>query len=146
MGLSISLFRWFERVQPTPAHTRDRNASVLKSPNEDRLPHRHGLPTCSWTIRALMAAYGFQDVHFTLFLGTKAFCSHQVSLVWIFESSLSSHYPPLMRSCSRASGFVFRRARLWCWCCCELLKFLEPTVLVALLSNFFVTLPLFIDG
>lgn len=86
-----------------------------------------------------MAAYGFQDIHFMLFPGTEAFCSHQVSLGWIFESSLSSHYPPLMRGCSRASGFMFR-ARLWCWCCCPLLKFMEPTVLVPLVSNLFVTL------
>lgn len=35
-----------------------------------------------------------------------------------------------MGGCSRASGFMFRRARLWCWCCCELFKLMEQTVLL----------------
>lgn len=69
------------------------------------------LPTCPRTIGALMVAYGAQYAHVTLSPGTKGFCSHQVSVVWIFGSSLQSHYPPLMRGCSWASAFAFRRAQ-----------------------------------
>lgn len=52
----------------------------------------HNLPTRSWTIKALMEAYGVRDVCFLLLPGTKGLCNHQVSLVWSFKSSLYCHY------------------------------------------------------
>lgn len=74
----------------------------------------HNLPTCSWPIKTLIAAYGVRDVCFMLWAGTKDLCNHQVSLLWSFKSSLCSHYIPLMRRCSGASDFKL----WWLFLCC----------------------------